>query len=64
MNEKKICPLLSITSAAVGLTTAPAMCAGDRCAFCTHIHIYGDKYVESCAFKDMADSLDTIAGNG
>lgn len=62
MTEKKICPLLSIASAALGLNTAPAMCAGENCAFSTRVY-NGMEYLYSCALKDMADSLGTIAGN-
>lgn len=64
MNEKKICPLLAIAAGNVSGRPSPALCIGTRCAFCTRTHVYGAEYVESCAIKDIADSLDTIAGNG
>lgn len=62
MDEKKICPLLSIAQAAAGGGASPSLCLGERCAFSTRIYA-GGQYLYSCAFKDMSDSLGTIAGN-
>ena len=62
---KKVCPLLAIAQAASGQNVQSlAPCIGERCAFCIRTHVCGDKYLCNCAIRNIAGSLDPIAGNG